>query len=126
MSEDGRCCGCVRAGLPATILREELESVAAAICAEGIPPARLRDAVDAAAATAFNACGRGDCDSCDRLWSELETSCERRQVRKLAKRLAQALLPLLRRGHTLDTIHAALDGAAARALGRGISGRSAS
>jgi hypothetical protein len=126
MSEAMRRCGCVRAGVPARLLREELESVATALCAEGIPPVRLRDAVDAAAATAFSACGRGDCDSCDRLWTGLEVSCERRQVRKLAKRLAQALLPLLRRGHTLDTIHAALDGAAARALGRGIPERSAS
>jgi hypothetical protein len=103
--------------LPLERIRASVVEAVAGICQEGTPGDRLRGAIDSAVARASETCGRWGCDRCSCLWVEPGLSCEARRLRNLVKRIAMALLPMVRRGCALDAVRAALEGAVSLALG---------
>ena len=112
-----------REDIPVDRLCSSVEEASARIGLGDAPRERLRRAVETAAARALEACGRGDCAACDRIWSGPGLPCRRRMARHLAKRLAMALLPMMRRGWPLEAAREVLGEAAARALAPSPAGR---
>jgi hypothetical protein len=107
----------VRPDIPLDRLTDSVAAVTGQIKLDPDAGVRLPGAIRVAVERAFDACDRRDCAACDRIWKPLGMSCEQRRVRKLAKRLVLAFLPLLRRGNAFESVTAALDSVAARALG---------
>ena len=103
--------------LPLERIRASVVEAVSGICQEETPGDRLRGAIDSAVTRASETCGRWGCDRCSCLWVEPGLSCEARRLRNLVKRIAMALLPMVRRGCALDAVRAALEGAVVRALG---------
>lgn len=118
MSASAHCGTVASPPPPADLVWSAVESTVDRICAPGVQRERLRVGVAAGTARAFDPCHRGECAACDVWWADSGLPCPGRQVRKLAKHLVQALLPVLGRGQSLNTVWPLMADAAERAMNR--------
>jgi len=112
-----------REDIPVDRLCSSVEEASARIGLGDAPRERLRRAVEAAAARALEACCRGDCAACERMWSGPALPCGGRRARYLAKRLVMALLPMMRRGCPVEAAREILGEVAAQALSPSAAGQ---